>query len=562
LLVVGTMLPIFGATPARAQSYTLGVDVSHWQEENGHVINWQKVADSGHVFAFHKATEGSSYSDPRYAGNRTDAGSIGIPFGAYHFARPSGGTIAAAQADAMQEAQHFLAVAQPAGGDLLPVLDLESSGDLPVRRLKAWVQSWLDTVIDDLGVQPIIYSGPNFWRTSMGDTTEFADQGFPLWLAHYTSAASPSTPAANWGGNGWAFWQWTSCASVPGINGCADEDRFAGSDLTPYKIPGAPLPEPTPDPATPPMNQSPPTVTGDTEVGSVLTAQPGTWQGSTPQSYSYAWHRCDENGLGCGAIFGGTKPTYELAPADYGHRLKVTVTATNSAGSSSSDSAPTSAITDAVAPGAPTMTAPDGAPTLARKVRASWTSDEAGVEAFDLRYRATARDKAFSDYVSLKSDSADTEMTLPVEPGTTYCFSARSIDEAGNRSEWSTESCTAVPLDDRGMSATGFKRTTGSSFYLGTASITTRMDAALSTPQVRVQDLFLVATRCRGCGKVAVSFNGRRLAVVDLSARTTRHRALIRIAEFASTRAGNIRIKALSRGLPVRVDGLVLGISG
>jgi lysozyme len=559
VLMAGTLLPVLTAAPARAQEYMVGIDVSHWQEENGNVINWQKVADSGHVFAFHKATEGTTYSDPRYAGNRTDAASVGLPFGAYHFARPSGGTISAAQADAAAEAQHFIEVAQPASGDLLPVLDLEAHGNLPVRRLKAWAQSWLDTVASAVGVKPIIYTGPNFWETRMNNTSQFADQDFPLWIAHYTSGA-PRVPASNWSGRGWTFWQFTSQGKVPGIQGNVDRNYFSGSDLTPYKIPGAPLPEPSPGPAVPPVNQVPPSITGEAEVGATLTATAGTWGGSTPQSYSYEWLRCDANGLGCAGVFHGTATTYEVKPADYGHRIKVNVIATNSGGSSGAESAPTEPVTDTVAPAAPSMTAPKRARTVALEMKAGWASSEAGVVAYDVRYRATSADGGLGDHTSVVSDTAATETMVDVEDGRTYCFSSRAIDEAGNRSEWSGERCSAVPLDDLSMRSSGFTRRTGSVFFAGTMSKGVRRGSLLTATEVRVQDLFLVASRCRGCGKVAVSFNGRRLARIDLAARITRHRRVIRIAGFSSVRTGTIEIRVLSRRLPVKIDGLLLGV--
>jgi len=555
--MAGTLLPVLTASPARAQEYMVGIDVSHWQEENGNVINWQKVAESGHVFAFHKATEGVGYSDPKYAGNRIEAGDVGLPFGAYHFARPSGGTISKAQADAAAEAQYFVDVAQPVSGDLLPVLDLEAHGNLPVRRLKAWVHSWLDTVKAAIGVDPIIYTGPNFWTAYMNDTTEFT--AFPLWIAHYTSGA-PRTPAANWGGNGWAFWQFTSKGSVPGIKGNVDRNYFSESDLGPYKIPGAPLPEPTPDPATPPVNETPPTISGETEVGSTLTASQGTWGGSTPQAYSYEWHRCDSNGLGCVGVAGGTAPTYELKPADYGHRMKVTEVATNSAGTTRADSAPSEPVTDSVAPAAPRMKAPKAQHRLGLRMRAAWGSDEEGVSAYDVRYRATSKSSDFGEQVTFLNDTTQTETKMDVQDGSTYCFSARAVDEAGNRSEWSGERCSTVPLDDRAMKASGFARRTGSAFFARTMSKARRRGSVLTANEVRVKDLYLVATRCAGCGKVAVSFNGRRLAKIDLDAGRTRHKRVIRIADFSSVRTGTIRIRVISRARPVKIDGLSLGV--
>ena len=561
VVVVATLLPVMGASSVRAQEYTVGIDVSHWQEENGNVINWNKVAESGHVFAFHKATEGTTYSDPRYEGNRLEAGEVGLAFGAYHFARPNGADISAAQSDAMAEARHFLNVAKPVSGDLLPVLDLESNDkNLPARRLEAWVQSWLDTVGSALGVKPLIYTGPNFWETNLNNTAYFAEQGFPLWIAHYTSDASPRTPGNNWNGNGWAFWQWTSCGSVPGIRGCVDRNRFSGSDLATYRIPGAPLPEPTPDPATPPVGQQPPTVTGDTEVGSTLTASQGSWGGSTPQSYSYEWQRCDSNGLGCVGVSQGTSPSYVIKPGDFGSRLKVTVIATNSAGTSSQDSMPTEVVTDTIAPAPAQMLSPSNAPTLALRMKASWDSNEAGVEAFDVRYRSTSPGSDFGDYTTVLSDTPQKEIVVDVSDGAIYCFSARAIDEAGNRSEWSGERCSAIPLDDRSLVSSGFNRGSGGAFFAGTVSRSTRQGSVLTATDVRAQDLSLVATKCRGCGRVVVSFNGQRLARIDLSARTTANRRIIRIADFGSVRVGTVKMRVVSRRSPVKIDGLLLGI--
>src|SRR5207249_8313301 len=50
-----------------------GIDVSHWQN----TIDWAKVAGAGYRFAFHKATEGQTYEDPKYATNRTAANAAG-----------------------------------------------------------------------------------------------------------------------------------------------------------------------------------------------------------------------------------------------------------------------------------------------------------------------------------------------------------------------------------------------------------------------------------------------------------------------------------------------------
>ncbi|MCW5953083.1 MAG: lysozyme, partial [Propionibacteriaceae bacterium] len=67
--------------PSREQYPVWGVDVSRYQGE----IDWPVLAAQGIEFAFIKATEGSSYVDPRFAANLEGASAAGLRAGAYHF---------------------------------------------------------------------------------------------------------------------------------------------------------------------------------------------------------------------------------------------------------------------------------------------------------------------------------------------------------------------------------------------------------------------------------------------------------------------------------------------
>jgi hypothetical protein len=83
----------------------------------------------------------------------------------------------------------------------------------------------------------------------------------------------------------------------------------------------------------PPVNTSIPLVTGSALVGTVETAQPGTWVGRQPISFSYGWLRCNNAGGECGAIAGATARSYRLTSADLGHKVRVNVTGRNAIGS-------------------------------------------------------------------------------------------------------------------------------------------------------------------------------------------------------------------------------------
>lgn len=77
-----------------------------------------------------------------------------------------------------------------------------------------------------------------------------------------------------------------------------------------------------------------PTIGGTPAVGEVIEASDGVWA-NEPASYSYQWHRGDGE-----EIEGATNATYLLTVDEEGIDVYCTVTATNSAGSSSSNTPP------------------------------------------------------------------------------------------------------------------------------------------------------------------------------------------------------------------------------
>jgi hypothetical protein len=95
---------------------------------------------------------------------------------------------------------------------------------------------------------------------------------------------------------------------------------------------------------TPPVNTSPPIISGTPQDGQTLTASTGSWSGTQPITYGYQWQRCDSGGANCVAIAGATGPTYLATSADVGRTLRVVVTATNSAGSAGATSAATTVV--------------------------------------------------------------------------------------------------------------------------------------------------------------------------------------------------------------------------
>jgi GH25 family lysozyme M1 (1,4-beta-N-acetylmuramidase) len=221
-----------GAGPAQAGTKAIGVDVSRFQGS----IDWPTVADSGIRFAFVQASRGSGADctvkpgqcgpDPYFVANRLAAESAGIRVGAYHRAFASGGTADAARADALAEANIFIAeVGSLQSGELIPVLDAESPfTGMTSASLRTWIRVFVKRVTKKLGRKPMIYTNASSWSAT-GNTTEFARARYPLWVAEW-GVSRPTVPANNWARRGYSVWQYTSSGSVPGISGRVDMDRL------------------------------------------------------------------------------------------------------------------------------------------------------------------------------------------------------------------------------------------------------------------------------------------------------------------------------------------------
>jgi outer membrane protein assembly factor BamB len=127
-----------------------------------------------------------------------------------------------------------------------------------------------------------------------------------------------------------------------------------------------------------PANTIAPAVTGSSaEVGVPIGVDAGVWTG-LPDSYSFQWMRCDPSGSPCSNIDGATAEGYVPVAADLGGRLEVSVTATNSSGTSPAVITPASGVVAGGAPAntsAPTIT---GSPVVGSSLTAtpgSWTGN-------------------------------------------------------------------------------------------------------------------------------------------------------------------------------------------
>lgn len=187
-----------------------GIDVSYHQE----TIAWRRVREAGIRFAFVRVSDGLTVIDPMFRANWDGAKQARVARGAYQFFRPE--QSATDQADVMIEALRR----DP--GELPPAIDVEVTGGRSRAQVAAAIRAWIDRVRDRAGVEPIVYTSPDFWGGATGNLDVSAQA---LWVAHYTSGC-PRVPAP-W--TEWRYWQHSKTGKVPGIRRPVDLNVFAGS---------------------------------------------------------------------------------------------------------------------------------------------------------------------------------------------------------------------------------------------------------------------------------------------------------------------------------------------
>lgn len=188
------------------QARLRGVDVSHHQGE----IDWPRVADDGISFAYLKATEGSTFTDPRFAANWAGATQAGLRVGAYHYF-----TLCS---PAQPQADHYLAALASVGAgprSLPPVVDLELIGncDPPPARpaMMAAAVDFIARVEEATGRRVVVYAHPDFERTY--DLLDVLDRR--RWVRRTGTRPPPGE---------WWLWQRSDRAQVDGISTPVDLD--------------------------------------------------------------------------------------------------------------------------------------------------------------------------------------------------------------------------------------------------------------------------------------------------------------------------------------------------
>jgi len=193
-----------------------GIDISMWQTndaDNPQYFFDPKVAETkGVQFAFIKASERMS-KDPAVDHFGNSFADTSIPFGFYHFARPS-----AYGSNPAQQAEYFWNIIKDHKWTIPPVLDVEKDG-VGLSFIKMFMET-LEKLLPD-GIIPILYSSPGFLGGLQGLEHAHWIKKYPLWAANYFSAHSfpvyhipdnvinsTTLPVVPKPWDTWTFWQY------------------------------------------------------------------------------------------------------------------------------------------------------------------------------------------------------------------------------------------------------------------------------------------------------------------------------------------------------------------
>jgi GH25 family lysozyme M1 (1,4-beta-N-acetylmuramidase) len=195
-----------------------GFDVSDWQ-----YTDWDKVrtqATAKFKFAFLRISAGLVRTDTRFKFDWPGAKRAGLVRGAYQYFKPSQSS--KAQADL------YLRRLREEGGlqadDLPPVLDVETTNEMPTETVVCRIKSWLSRVERATGRVPIIYTAER--HGFLFPSEQF--RRYPLWVANYVGTPSITCPRMPDPWQTWKVWQWSDKGFIPGVYTNGNRDDLNG----------------------------------------------------------------------------------------------------------------------------------------------------------------------------------------------------------------------------------------------------------------------------------------------------------------------------------------------
>ena len=176
-----------------------GIDISHYQGS----VFWEAIGNNSKMaYVYLKATEGGDRIDQMYEENIRLAHHYGLKVGSYHFFRP--------KTSLEVQLKNFMMQCRPGDQDLIPMIDVESTGKLPTEEFCDSLIRFLEMVTEAYHQKPLVYTGNNFYNKQ-------------LMIAKYADAEPELFDDRDY-----IIWQYTAKGRINGINGFVDKSRFMG----------------------------------------------------------------------------------------------------------------------------------------------------------------------------------------------------------------------------------------------------------------------------------------------------------------------------------------------
>jgi lysozyme len=119
-----------------------------------------------------------------------------------------------------KQALLYLSVIDLNPGDIKPIVDVEYTkywnNKKYIKKYIGNLISFISTIKEKTGQDPIIYTNPNFWETYI---QKHYHSDHLLWIADYRKRDTPQVPSKF---QDWYIWQYTDKGKVNGIDGHVD----------------------------------------------------------------------------------------------------------------------------------------------------------------------------------------------------------------------------------------------------------------------------------------------------------------------------------------------------
>jgi len=183
-----------------------GIDISHYQGD----VFWETIGENTNMrYVYIKATEGGDRIDATYERNIQQAHRYGLMVGSYHFYRP--------KTPQMVQLENFTMQCLPGEQDLIPMIDIESTGGLNNEEFCDSLFRFLNLVEETYNQKPLLYTGRNFYnRHLLGKVDDWQ-----LMIAMYTNEEPILADNRKY-----TLWQYTGKGRIAGISGYVDKSRF------------------------------------------------------------------------------------------------------------------------------------------------------------------------------------------------------------------------------------------------------------------------------------------------------------------------------------------------